>query len=430
MRVCLIVGLLATAASAVRSPPLRVNNRLHTEGPDVVTPAATSPTEATTDGAPTLHATRKLLATNPGMHRLNEMVMTQVFSGLENEVVCTFCLLQVLSLAYQLGNSTVRGEMEAALDSPQPGELGDALLWAASAETKTLAGTLLGYYQTNQQLTCDRLQQTRLPGRGQPLDPDRCQRIEEFVSDVGRPVDFAQPNTTRQINAEVSRATGGRIAELFPPLPADTKLVFVSALVFQDFWRTRMVPVPGVFRAAGGDVPTEMLLLREELPVLDGRSDGVIGVSLPYQQPGVSMFVFTTIDGSDIRQRLSQQHYERLTYTPAFTYTRVTMPSFDIESKKRSYIDLISGMGMSTMFDGGMGADDQLEVAKLVHKAVIQTDKDGTQAAGAAGIAVVPLSAKPQPFQAHFDHPFVCSLVHAELGAPIFTTYVANPQLK
>ncbi|KAF0297691.1 Serine proteinase inhibitor 2 [Amphibalanus amphitrite] len=389
----------------------------------------------TTTGPPTVEATKRLLTTNPGMHRLNEKVMGQVFTGLENEVVCTFCLLQVLSLAYQLGNRTVRTEVEVGLESTQPDDLAVALLWAASAENQTLTGTLLGYYQRDEPPTCDQpapavRSPARSPARSPPQDPERCRRIQEFVADSGRPVDFKQPSTTDQINAEVSRATGGRIEELFTPLPSDTRLVFVSALVFADHWRSRMVTARGLFHGAKRDVQTELLLLREDLPILDGTADGVIGVSLPYEQPGVRMFVFTTVDGSDVRRRLSQQHYERLAAVKQLTYTRVTMPSFDIASKKRSYIDLVSEMGMGTMFAGGMGADDQLKVAKLEHKAVIKTDRDGTQAAGAAGVAVVPLSAKPQPFQARFDRPFVCSLVHTELGVPIFTAYVADPLLK
>ena len=429
MRACLCVTLLAMTALAQRAP-LRVDNRLPSQSAELVMAPGTMDAAS---GPPTLEATRRLLADNPGMHRLNERLMGQVFSGLENEVVCTFCLLQVLSLAYQLGNSTVRTEIQVGLESAQPDQLADALLWAASVENRTLTGTLLGYYQRDQPPNCQQPQAARSPVRAAStpsVHADRCRRIDEFVSDSGRPVDFRQPSTTDVINAEVSRATGGRIEELFSPLAADTRLVLVSALVFGDLWRSRMVTARGLFHGARREVQTELLLLREDLPILDGTADGVIGVSLPYEQPGVRMFVFTTVDGTDVRRRLSQQHYERLAAVRLDTYTRVTMPSFDIASKKRSYVDLVADMGMGTMFAGGMGADDQLKVARLEHKAVMKTDRDGTQAAGAAGVAVVPLSAKPQPFQARFDRPFVCSLVHAELGVPIFTAYVADPLLK
>ena len=410
-----------------QAPPLRVNNRLHPEDP-VTTSVNTPPAGPPPQGAPSLRDTQIILANNPGMHVLNKRIMTDVFVDPQtNEVVCTFCLLQVLSFVHQLGNATVRREVKSALASEEPGELAEALLWAASAETKTLAGSLLGYYQQDEPLTCDSQQSSRPFSRSQPLD-DRCRRINEFVSDEGRPVDFKQQSTTGQINAVVEQATGGRIKNLFPQLGADTKLVFVSALVFKDSWRSGMIPEPGTFKLSSGQsVQTEMLMLREDLPILDGKADGVIGVSLPYEQPGVRMFLFTTIDGTDIRHRLEQHHYERLTKGD-LTYTRVTMPSFNIQSKKSSYVDLITNMGMGTMFDGGMGAFDKLKVSKLVHKAVIRADKDGTEAAGAAGVAVVALSAKPQPFQARFDRPFISSLVHTELGVPIFTTYVAHPR--
>lgn len=431
MRAFLAVSLLAVTASAQHQrDQLRVNNRLHPDGPTAGSAEffrRQSAVVTNPEGPPTIGETQRVLANNPGMHMINKKVMNNVFSGLDNEVVCTFCLLQVISLAYELGNGSVRAEISRALASPQPGELGDTLLWAASAENETLAGTLLGYYQKDQPPTCaDKPQRTR-----QPFDTERCQQIKDLIEDIGKPLDFAQPSATDQINAAVSQATGGRILDLFPPLARSTRLVLVSALVFGANWRSRMATSRGIFHGSRGDVQTELLLLREEIPVLDGsKTDGVIGISLEYEQPGVHMFVFTTTDGTDVRQRLNQSHYERLGRTRLGRYTRVTLPSFEIESKKSSYVDMVKEMGMGAMFSGGMGGDDTLKVDKLEHKAVIKTDKDGTQAAGAAGVAVVALSAKPQPFQARFDRPFVCSLVFAELGVPIFTAYVADPQVK
>ncbi|XP_037076004.1 serine protease inhibitor A3N-like [Pollicipes pollicipes] len=334
-----------------------------------------------------------LVDTNPAAYVLNERVVTRVFSG-RNEVVCTFCLLQVLTAAYRLGNAK-----------------------------PTLNGTLMGYYRPATFAACDGTAGTRQQAR--------CKSILDFVRGRGSAVDFAKPETVRLINSQVERATNGKIRQLFTSLAADTSLIFASALVFRDKWGRQLEAQPGVFRTGAGPVNTEMLYKETWLPLLDGSTDGVIGVSLSYRNDAIRMFLFTTTDGSPVQDKLRQRHYQALVGEHNITYTAVTLPSFNIDSKKYSYIDLAQQMGIREMFVRGLGADDRLLVDQLVHKAVISSDRHGTEAAaGAAGIGLVPTSLPPKPFQARFDQPFVCSLVHVELGVPIFTAYIHDPTQK
>lgn len=360
-----------------------------------------------------------LISTNPALHVINERILltaAYAYSD-DNEVVCIFCLLQLFAAAHTMGNDFVRREIETALQSREPGRLGEALLQLVSG-APMLSGTFAGLYQKDAVPTCD----------AQPAwrRDDRCYTIERFVNMRGTQVDFTQSETTSLINTLVERATSGMIQDLFPPLPVSSQLVFASVLVFRDTWKQRLYWQPGSFTTFYGNLSAETLIQQDYVPLLDGSSDGVIGVSLPYYQPGIRMMLFTTSDGSSVVERLRTVHYRALAAAP-LTYTTVFFPRFSVWSNKYSYADLAQQMGISAMFRGGLGLVNRLRMELFVQKAVISADVDGSDSLSPAPEAVWDGDQHPEPVQVVFDRPFVCSLVHAELDVPFFTGIIRDP---
>ena len=352
----------------------------------------------------------------PALQRLNDRVIVSAFTGV-NEVVCTYCLFQVVSAAYQIGNDVVRREIRDALGPQDPKALSEALLDAAD-RLPTLNGTLTGYYQTGAFDQC--------PVR---TKRDQCASISAILSKRGESVNFRDPRTVDRINTDVERATAGQIRDLFTFLPSSTELVFASTLVFHDKWLSRLSTVKDAFllNSERTTVKVPTLISEDHMPFLDA-DDGVQGVSMPYEHPAIRLFCFKAKEETaDIRFLLYRKHYLDLANVTK-RLVQVRMPKFDIVSKKYSYIDLMQQMGMDTMFRNGLGPRDSLKVDQLVHKAVIQTDEHGTSAAGAAGIAIVPTSLGPRPTLLRFDRPFICSLVHEELNQPLFTAYIFDPR--
>ncbi|KAF0295488.1 Alpha-1-antiproteinase F [Amphibalanus amphitrite] len=345
---------------------------------------------------------RQIIADNPALHRLNDRVILEAFSRGDNEVVCTYCLFQVVSAAYQIGNDLIQREIRDALGSRDPKALSEALLDAADL-LPTLNGTLTGYYQTGAFDQC--------PVR---TKRDQCASIAALLRNRAEPVNFRDPRTKDRINADVERATAGKIRDLFASLP--------------DKWVTRLTAVDDKFAADGrrNTITVPTLINEDRMPFLDA-DDGVQGVSMPYEDPAIRLYCFKAKDGGDIRPLLYRRHYLELAKAPV-RYTQVRMPKFDLVSKLDSYVQFMELMGLREMFQGGLGPQDTLKVDQLVHKAVIQADEHGTSAAGAAGVSFIPLSAMPVEVMMRFDRPFICSLVHEELTQPLFTAYIADPR--
>ena len=358
-------------------------------------------------------------ANSHALRQINDRVISTVFTG-KNEVVCTFCLFQVVSAAYQAGNQTVRDEIRAALrlGSEDPAVLSETLLQEA-ARLPTLNGTLKGYFQQSAFSRCRNTRTKR----------DQCDSIVSFLNKRGRQVDFQDSRTVGIINGDVERATNGKIKNLFQSLAKSTQLVFASALAFGDKWLStlRATNETFVLTHEGRNVTVPTLINKDDMPYF--ANNGVVGVSIPYQNPAIRLYCFIAENGKDIRRELHQGHYITLA-NASEQLIKVRMPKFDIVSKKYKYEDLMQVMGMATMFGGGLGPSDNLQVDQVVHKAVIQANEEGTSAAGAAGFAIVPTSIGPRPKEVRFDRPFVCSLVHEDMIQPLFTTYVANPSTK
>jgi serpin B len=101
-------------------------------------------------------------------------------------------------------------------------------------------------------------------------------------------------------------------------------------------------------------------------------------------------------------------------------------------SLKRS----LSELGMPLAFEegsadfSGMNGQHDLFISAALHKAFVDVNEQGTEAAAATGIVIAPLSAvieptKPEEF--HADHPFLFAIVDNRVGSVLFLGRVLDP---
>jgi len=78
-------------------------------------------------------------------------------------------------------------------------------------------------------------------------------------------------------------------------------------------------------------------------------------------------------------------------------------------------------------FSGMTGKKDLL-ISDAIHKAFVQVDESGTEAAAATAVIMAPTSAPPsQPVQVTIDRPFLFLIRDIKTGAVLFTGRVMNP---
>jgi len=108
------------------------------------------------------------------------------------------------------------------------------------------------------------------------------------------------------------------------------------------------------------------------------------------------------------------------------------VPTFKTTSAFRLEKTLMS-MGMRDAFDqatanfSGMDGTMLLYVGAVIHKAVVEVNEEGTEAAAATAVVmrVKAMPAPPVTFRA--DHPFIFFIRHNETGSILFMGRVVDP---
>ncbi len=112
----------------------------------------------------------------------------------------------------------------------------------------------------------------------------------------------------------------------------------------------------------------------------------------------------------------------------------VSLPKFKFTSEF-SLAATLTQLGMTDAFDtranfSGIATVEQLCISAVIHKAFVDVNEEGTEAAAASAVMMAPTAMRmPEPpvtFKA--DHPFIFVIRHQPTGAALFVGRVVNPK--
>jgi len=263
------------------------------------------------------------------------------------------------------------------------------------------------------------------------------------------PADFrAAAEASRQmINAWVADQTRQRIDNLIAPgsIDRETRLVLVNAIYFKGQWlhefdpeRTRPAPFwTGPERSV--QTPTMARTGRFRF----ARQPDVRLLELPYVGEELSMLLVLpeARDGLDrVEQVLDPELMQTWLDALRSTQVHVELPRFKIDPAEPIRLArTLIGMGMPLAFDR-RGADfrgiadppdpeDRLYISQVFHKAFVEVNEEGTEAAGATAVVMLRVtSARVEQLEEFVaDHPFLFLIREKSSGAVLFMGRVVNP---
>jgi serpin B len=255
-----------------------------------------------------------------------------------------------------------------------------------------------------------------------------------------RMVDFARAaEEARQlINEWVSHQTEQRIEDLLPQGSVDalTRLVLVNAIYFNAQWAHQFDPEntsEGPFYLLDGSETTVPLMQQEAFfPYHQG--DGYLAVELPYQIGDLSMLVLVPDEGrfAEFEASLNSDLLAAAAASLESTNLDLTFPSFSFESSF-GLSDALASLGMRGAFDpqtadfSGMDGTRSLYITDVVHKAFVEVDEQGTEAAAATGVVVGIVSIPPEPVDVTINRPFIFLIRDLETDTILFIGRVLDP---
>uniref|UniRef100_A0A672STZ5 Leukocyte elastase inhibitor n=1 Tax=Sinocyclocheilus grahami TaxID=75366 RepID=A0A672STZ5_SINGR len=259
-------------------------------------------------------------------------------------------------------------------------------------------------------------------------------------------VDFKKKSEAARvdINKWVEKKTQGKIKDLLPQGSVDTmtRLVLVNAIYFKGNWEKKFpkeATSDGQFKLnKTQSKPVKMMNQKAEFPLALIPEMNSQVLELPYVGKNLSMLIILPEEIEDETTGL-QKLEKALTYEKLMEWTKpskmrrqevqVSLPRFKMEETYDMKSLLIS-MGMEDVFDGqkvnlsGMSPNNDLVVSKVIHKAFVEVNEEGTEAAAATG-AVIAIRSFAQMFIA--DHPFLFFIRHNPSNSILFYGHFCSP---
>jgi serpin B len=260
-----------------------------------------------------------------------------------------------------------------------------------------------------------------------------------------REVDFkTKTEAARQtINKWVEEQTKEKIKDLLAKgiLTPLTRLVLTNAIYFKGDWasqfdkkRTREANFTcwGVPKGARVAVKVPMMNQTEKFGYAETKD--LQALRMAYAGKELSMVIVLPKKVGDltaVEKSLVKGGLKDVLKNLRDREVRVLMPKFKMESEFR--LDkTLKAMGMTDAFSekadfSGMNGRKYLFISAVVHKAFVDVNEEGTEAAAAtAVIAEGLIETLPPVFRA--DHPFIFLIRHEKTGAILFVGRVMNPK--
>jgi serpin B len=256
-----------------------------------------------------------------------------------------------------------------------------------------------------------------------------------------RRVDYIKDSEAARvaINDWVREATKDKIKDLVPKrgLTRDTRLVLANAVYFKGTWVETFSE--GATKEEDFHVTPEktakVQMMHQTARFPYAESENWQMVELPYRGGFGMVVVLPKERGglSDMEAKLGEVLQAGLFGEKPTRAQRVklSLPKFKF-SARMGLADTLKKMGMKDAFIGdadfsGMTDEAQLYIQKVLHKAFIDLDEEGTEAAAATGMAMGATSAPigpPIPFRA--DHPFFFAIRDRSTGTIVFMGRLAE----
>lgn len=288
---------------------------------------------------------------------------------------------------------------------------------------------------------------SRLWGKsGQSYERDFLSLTEKHYGAGLTPLAFAtDPEGARQqINGWVETQTRQKIRDLLPSgsVTKDTDLVLTNAIYFKGDWEhafpENRTQEQDFHPASGGALKKKFMRTEEDLPYWE-NSDWQ-ALRLPYRGGELAMTVLLPKAGRSLKSLAGKLKPELLTALRNGLMTskvQVALPKFRLEYE-RALQGVLPKLGMKLAFtpDADFSGirkpvnGDPLYISAVIHKAFVEVDEKGTEAAAATGIVMVTASAvvnppKPKVFTA--DRPFVFLIEHVPTQSVLFLGRLAQP---
>nr|AYC76426.1 serpin [Taenia pisiformis] len=269
--------------------------------------------------------------------------------------------------------------------------------------------------------------------------------VGKHLRAVCKELDFSRdPDKSRaSINEWISEKTKAKIRDLLPQgsITPLTYVVLANAVYFKGMWQSKFekseTDKNGIFHTLSkGDVRVSMMHRKGRYPMADFVDLEVRALKVPFETYEMLIVLPEKWDGfGDVLKRLcaDAKHLEEILTSDQYFDTEVILelPKFSLGGANLKLNEPLHRMGLNCVFDlgcadfSGITTDRSLAVSDVYHRAVIDVDEEGAEAAAST---VIPMMFRCMPMptpEFKVDHPFIFFIV-TKTGIPLFMGHIVE----
>lgn len=280
------------------------------------------------------------------------------------------------------------------------------------------------------------------PEKSYKINPEYLAQVKDVYDTDVELLDFIQNSDASRkiINDWVSRVTKDKINDLLQPgsISPDTRLVLANAIYFKGNWQEQFKKERTTeqdFHISEQKVGKVNLMTKKaKYNFAFDENLKVQLLEIPYKGDTTSMVIALPTDRfglKDLEEKLTASKLSEMEKKFFKEEIVLSLPKFKIEYGS-DLIEAFKNLGANTIF--GSDADfskisDQkdLYVSAIAHKAFVEVNEEGTEAAAATAVVMTRMALLP-PHQFICDHPFMFFIKHKPTNTILFIGRYVDPE--
>lgn len=279
------------------------------------------------------------------------------------------------------------------------------------------------------------------PQKGYKLLDEYMSLIKKHYGVSITAVDYvkAREAAREMINSWVEDKTQNKVKDLIKPgiLDSLTRLVLVNAIYFKGNWEfqfeTDQTKIGPFYLSPQKSVQAPLMTQKQEFRYAEFKSLQML--ELPYTGNRLSMIVLLPRNTDGLELLESSLTAENLNLWNRSLRKRkvvVSLPKFKMTSMFRldealKSMGMVDAFSMKANFSGMDGRTNWLYIGAVLHKAFVDVNEEGTEAAAATAVVMKARAIPSAPKIFRADHPFIFLIQENTTGSILFMGRVSDP---
>jgi len=252
--------------------------------------------------------------------------------------------------------------------------------------------------------------------------------------------DFTDSKTADEINSWIDKSTNGKITKMIDKIGPELVMFLINAIYFKGEWTEKFdekyTKKEDFFLSDGNPIKVDMMSNNGEFDYLEEKH--FQAVRLPYGRGKIAMYIFLPNKGVEVDTLIKNLDPNSFEKFRSEDLEELKVPKFKIEYGKKRLNDILKKQGMEVAFDKGdanlrgiatLTPQQNLYISFVDHKAVIEVNEEGSEAAAATviGIGMVASAAPGIPLKFIADRPFFFVIRDDRSGTILFMGKLVDP---